>query len=317
MVAKKGKTKITDINKAVVYADVIAPILEAKCSNCHNDSKRKGKLNMEDFASLMKGGKHGKVIEPGNSLASEMIKRVMLDRSEKKFMPNDGKMPLTEDEKNIIKWWIDSTNANDTITVAKATPSPEIIASVAAVLGFPGSKEMMTADSDKISVTNYFTQLKLAPVANETFNKLIHAGWVVKQVNTNPDLLDVSFYPNAKTSLNQEAFAELMAVKENVVWLNLSKNMVTDAQLDAVKQCINLQRLRLEKNPVTDAGVAKLKTLQHLETINLYGTKITNQSIINLSSLPNLKSLYAWNTGVKKELTDSTIAKFAVIVGAN
>ncbi len=316
----KEKKVFTSIDDAVMYEDVVAPILEAKCSNCHNNSKRKGKLNMEDFASLMKGGKHGKVIEPGNALASEMIKRVMLSSDDKKFMPGDGKTPLTEEEKNIIKWWIDKTNASDKITMAKAAPSPEIKISVADLLGLSGSKKIRAGsdnDTGNTNVNNYFTQLKVASVTKEAFDKLSNTGWVVKQINTNPDLLDVSFYANTKTTLNAEAWAALTTVKDNVIWLNLAANNLSDAQMDAVQQCTNLQRLRLEKNPVTDAGVAKLKTLQHLETINLYQTKVTNKSIATLSSLPHLKSVYAWNTGVNAGLLDSTNTKFAVIAGAN
>ncbi len=318
---KSNEKKVfTSIDDAVMYMDVVAPILEAKCSNCHNKSKMKGKLNMEDFASLMKGGKHGKVIKPGNALASEMIKRVMLSPDDKKFMPADGKTPLTDEEKNIIKWWIDKTNASDKVTMAKATPSPEIETSVAGLLGLPGGKKIMTGsdnDTGNINVNNYFTQLKLPSVTKEAFEKLSNTSWVVKQINTNPDLLDVSFYPNTTTTLNAEAWAALTAVKDNVIWLNLAANNLSDAQMDAVQQCTNLQRLRLEKNPVTDVGVAKLKTLQHLEMINLYQTKVTNKSIATLSSLPHLKSVYAWNTGVNARLVDTTNTKFAVVVGAN
>ena len=44
---KSDKKVIANINEAVVYKDVIEPILAAKCYSCHGDSKQKGKLRLD------------------------------------------------------------------------------------------------------------------------------------------------------------------------------------------------------------------------------------------------------------------------------
>jgi len=44
---------------AFVYANMVQPILEAKCISCHNAQKAKGELVMETKDFLMKGGKEG------------------------------------------------------------------------------------------------------------------------------------------------------------------------------------------------------------------------------------------------------------------
>ena len=46
---------------AEVYADMVQPILQAKCMNCHNAQKAKGELIMETKEMLLKGGKDGKL----------------------------------------------------------------------------------------------------------------------------------------------------------------------------------------------------------------------------------------------------------------
>jgi hypothetical protein len=46
---KAGSTtqkKIENIDEALVYQDIIAPVMEQKCWSCHNANKIKGELRM-------------------------------------------------------------------------------------------------------------------------------------------------------------------------------------------------------------------------------------------------------------------------------
>lgn len=313
---KKVFTKVED---AVIYADVIAPILETKCSGCHNGSKKKGKLNMKDFTSLMKGGKHGPVIEPGNAMASEMMKRVMLDPGDKKFMPGDGKPPLTDQEIKIIKWWIDKTKANELKTIAQAAPDDDTRQTASVLLGISkGSTNLEgggNSEKDAGIANNYFTSLQVTPVSKDLVDRLNHTGWVVRLVNADPDLLDMGYPANSNKPLQVDDLKELLKVKDNIVWLNLSNNNLADAQMNIVAQCKNLQRLRLDKNPITDAGILLIKNLAHLESLNLVHTKVTSNAITMMAELPNLKTVYVWNTGVQMAAPDSTGSKFKVVGG--
>ena len=71
---------IPNVQEAMVYSDIIQPILQTKCYSCHGKNKQKGKLRMDDSLRLMKGGKDGPVIIPGNAEKSEMAKRLSLPR---------------------------------------------------------------------------------------------------------------------------------------------------------------------------------------------------------------------------------------------
>ena len=53
---------IPNVQEAFVYGDIIAPILEEKCYGCHGKNKQKGKLRLDDSASLIKGGKDGVIL---------------------------------------------------------------------------------------------------------------------------------------------------------------------------------------------------------------------------------------------------------------
>ena len=99
---------IPNVQEAMVYSDVIQPILQTKCYSCHGKNKQKGKLRMDDSLRLMKGGKDGPVIIPGNVEKSEMAKRLSLPREDDDHMPPKEKPQPTEQEIALIHWWIKS-----------------------------------------------------------------------------------------------------------------------------------------------------------------------------------------------------------------
>ncbi|MCH5597490.1 hypothetical protein [Niabella ginsengisoli] len=99
----------------------------------------------------------------------------------------------------------------------------------------------------------------------------------------------------------------LNGIKNNIYWLNISGNQITDDQLSIVNSFANLQRLRLDENPITDKGIQQLKKLPALESINLKNTKITAASVPILKEIKSLKTVYVWGTAISGEAPkDST-----------
>jgi hypothetical protein len=49
------------LEDAIVFNDLVKPILQTKCMSCHNNKKAKGDLIMETEELLLKGGKTGKL----------------------------------------------------------------------------------------------------------------------------------------------------------------------------------------------------------------------------------------------------------------
>ncbi|HEX2750837.1 MAG TPA: c-type cytochrome domain-containing protein [Verrucomicrobiales bacterium] len=97
-----------------VYAGLIQPIFDAKCTGCHGEKKQKGKLQMHTLDLVLKGGDSGeKTVIAGKSADSLIIKRAALPPDEDEHMPPKDKDQLTEKEVKILKWWIDSGLKND------------------------------------------------------------------------------------------------------------------------------------------------------------------------------------------------------------
>ncbi|WP_315820393.1 c-type cytochrome domain-containing protein [Paraflavitalea speifideaquila] len=83
------------LEEAVVYADIIEPVLQAKCMSCHNNSKAKGELIMDTKEALLKGGKSGALWDTTQADGGLLIQRVHLPEEAKKHMPPIGKPQLT------------------------------------------------------------------------------------------------------------------------------------------------------------------------------------------------------------------------------
>ena len=101
-----SRPKVTDVAKADIYLDVVAPLLEARCSVCHNEDKRRGGLSFADYPSLRKGGESGEAIKPGDPAASELYRRITLPSSADGYMPKNHKSPPSAAEIEVLRWWI-------------------------------------------------------------------------------------------------------------------------------------------------------------------------------------------------------------------
>ncbi len=98
---EKGKTE------APVPFSVVRPILLKHCISCHDAKEAEGKLVMETYASLMKGGENGVVIVAGKASESALIKQV--EYREKPFMPPAKKGDrLSAEEVGVLRAWIDA-----------------------------------------------------------------------------------------------------------------------------------------------------------------------------------------------------------------
>src|SRR5262245_45372584 len=86
------------------FAKDIAPLFTKYCTGCHNDSDREGKLSLESYASLLKGGAKGSVITPGQAELSRVV-RMLTGQAEPKMPPKDEEQPKTADIE-LIKAWI-------------------------------------------------------------------------------------------------------------------------------------------------------------------------------------------------------------------
>ena len=108
---------------AVDFVKDVQPIFEAKCLECHNPKKVKGKLLMDTAANLLKGGDTGAGFVAGQPDKSLLVERIVLPKDHDDIMPPKGG-PLAANEVAVIKQWI-TEGANWPQGVALRYKSPE------------------------------------------------------------------------------------------------------------------------------------------------------------------------------------------------
>jgi uncharacterized membrane protein len=95
---------IANVQEAMVYEDIIQPILANKCYSCHSSRKQKGGLRLDDIEWILKGGKNGKVVKPGDAGESEIIHRTQLPREHEDHMPPKEKTQPSKMQIQLLKW---------------------------------------------------------------------------------------------------------------------------------------------------------------------------------------------------------------------
>lgn len=288
------------IGERLVYEELVVPILEKTCNECHNENKIKGKLRMDTHELLLAGaeGSDYPTVVPGKADESEMIVRVMLEEDDDEFMPPQGE-PLKPAEVELLKLWINA-GAKTGTTVTQLGDDPAIAATAAEVAAIHSGQGDDAASAELASAPSVWDSLpeeeKTARMAevNEAAEKYHFS---IMPISAEDERLRVNVI-NAAKDFGDDQLKLLEPVAERIVWLDLARSQVTDAGMKTVRLMRDLERLHLENTAVGDEGVAELASLAKLEYINLYGTKVGNGIFETFAKLPNLKKAYVWQTAV-------------------
>ena len=259
---------------ATFFVARVAPIFENKCSNCHNAEKRKGKLRLDSFENVMRGGKDGVVVRPGDLKHSELFRRINLSPDDKDFMPTDGKPPLTPSEVKVIELWIASGASNSVpADEVRGAPPPPVV--TPPVLPFAGDYRPKLA---MITSLEQELGLRLVPRSRNPEDGLI--------------LRTVS----APERCDDAALSRLKVVGSLIVDAELARTKVTDAGLQTLATFSNLRTVDLAHTAVTSSGVPVLARLNHLQSLNLTATAVDDAGVTALRHKPALRRLYLFET---------------------
>lgn len=287
-----GSTETAAFGSAqAAFQTVIYPILEKKCTSCHNRTKAKGKFVMTSMSEFMNGGKHGKAWVAGKPNESRMIQYIHLPLSDDNHMPPDGKPQLSQQEKKLLEFWIAAgADVEKALADLPAADSFKIVGSAA--LAIPDSYR------DKSAISEEKAYL-FSSASEETIQKLNTPFRTVFPLSQESPALQADFF--IKESFKSTALEELMDVEDQLVVLNLSKMPVTDDDLKVIGKFRHLEKLNLNFSKVSGSGLSFLRGLNELESISLAGTSIKAESLAPVLSISSLKELFIWNTKVTEE----------------
>lgn len=99
----------------VSYANQVQPILTANCSECHAPGQQgfaASGLDTTSHAALMKGGKFGALVKPGDAFTSA-LNMLVEGRADKSIQMPHGRKKLSDDEIAILKIWVNEGAKNN------------------------------------------------------------------------------------------------------------------------------------------------------------------------------------------------------------
>jgi len=291
----KQEPRQVALEDAVVFTDMVQPILQSKCISCHNNKKAKGELIMETPAQILKGGKDGKLWDSIDVDASLLLKRIHLPEEDEKHMPPQGKPQLSQQEMNILYYWLkDSSNFTIKVTDLPTTDTLRMMALA-------------------IFKTNVEEKYEFAAADEKTVKQLSNNNRVIVPLALNSPALAVDFYNSQ--NYDAQSLKDLLKLKEQVVSINLAHMPAMDDDVATLAQFINLRKLNLNFSKVTGKSIGQLNKLANLKELSLSGTDINLNDLNVLHSFPKLKDVYVWNTPITDEAAKNIKANYTVQTG--
>lgn len=273
------------LEQALVFDHLVLPILEAKCTSCHNADKAKGGLVLTDSAAILKGGKSGPLIEAFQPSLSLLLERIHLPAEDKKHMPPKGKPQITPEEEAVLIAWIRAgTPYQVKVTALSAQDSLSLLA----------RKRLKPSPSEAQPVYDFKAagEEVVAGLNTEYRN--------VAPLAFNSPALSADLYGSSEYSVR--LLEELAPVKTQLVALNVSRMPVTDQDLKVISTFENLRQLNLNFTGITSKGLAQLENLRHLHTLHLAGTQLEAEDLSAfIPKVKTLKNVTLWETAVRDE----------------
>ncbi|TDE12411.1 FN3 associated domain-containing protein [Dyadobacter psychrotolerans] len=270
------------LEEAKIYADLVQPVLQQKCYACHNAEKSKGGLQMQTIELLVKGGKSGALWDTTRADLGLLLNRIHLPLDDKKHMSPRGKAQLTDEEVVLLAEWIKMGSDFDQMVSSLSEQSP-VYAYAQNVLGGGRTEEQYdfdAADADKVKELNTTYRL-------------------IKSLSAESPALFVNFYN--RTNFKSKDIEDLLALKEQIVSMDLSKMPVKDEDLKIIARFPELRKLILNFTDIKGETLGELQKLAKLRELSISGTSVRITQVKKLKEIPSLKRVYVWSTGLSTE----------------
>ncbi|GGF40911.1 chitobiase/beta-hexosaminidase C-terminal domain-containing protein [Echinicola rosea] len=264
------------LEDAEVFQHLVKPILEQKCVNCHQASKSKGELRLDEVAFIRKGGESGTLFDSTNWEKSLLVHRLMLPKEEKKHMPPKGKAQLTPEELEILRLWVKG-GASFSQKVMEGGEENPLYELASLQLKKENPYDFPEADPKEIAELNNHYRL-VAPLF------------------PGAAALEVSYF-GAK-AFDPESLSELAAISQQVVSINLNQMPLEDVPLSWLADFEQLEDLKLNFSGVNAEQLEVLKVLPSLKRLSIAGNSLEPTVFEVFKGIASLELVNLWNTGL-------------------
>ena len=280
----KDYLKLPDFEKEIsivsydsihVFNQVISPILDSKCVKCHNTGKSKGNLMLSSIDKILLGGEKGQIIKSNSSVDSRLYTYLNLPIDDEMHMPPDGNSQLNENEKELIKLWIDE--GADFYNFRKMNDdnfSKEILSFL--------PKEIASVD----------------PPNRNDLVRLIENEFRIERISVENNFIDIKYQGK---SFKQSYLRLLSKVSDNIKRLDLSFVDLSSIDLSRIDDFDNLTYLNLNNTKLTTKKLQKLDL--NIQTLILSNNNFDVSVFDKFISNPTNERVFAYNTISDLDLT--------------
>lgn len=273
------EVKTVALEDAEVFRDLVQPIFETKCISCHKEGKIKGELRMDHLEGIQKGGKSGPFILAGNPDQSLLIQRIHLPLENEEHMPPKNKLQLTDDELDILRFWV-ASGASFEQKVLELSQEEPLFQLASNRFSTEKAYTFEAADSDQIEKLNNF------------FRK-------VKPVFPGSPALEVAYF--GSSTFDPNALSDLKKVKDQVVKINLNRMPLEEVDLSFLSDFQNLEEIQLNFTGITSAHLKGLSKIKSLRSLAVSGNPLGESGMEELKNLTQVKRLYLWQSGLSAD----------------
>ena len=280
----KDYLKLPDFEKEIsivsydsihVFNQVISPILDSKCVKCHNTGKSKGNLMLSSIDKILLGGEKGQIIKSNSSVDSRLYTYLNLPIDDEMHMPPDGNSQLNDNEKELIKLWIDE--GADFYNFRKMNDdnfSKEILSFL--------PKEIASVD----------------PPNRNDLVRLIENEFRIERISVENNFIDIKYQGK---SFKQSYLRLLSKVSNNIKRLDLSFVDLSSIDLSRLDDFDNLTYLNLNNTKLTTKKLQKLDF--DIQTLILSNNNFDVSVFDKFISNPTNERVFAYNTISDLDLT--------------
>ncbi len=274
------------------YEVAIQTLFDAKCISCHKSSKSKGELILTDTLSVKKGGESGNLWNGVNVQESKLWQVLELPLDHKEHMPPEGKIQLTKEERNAIKWWISAGASFQTKLVE--LPDSDSLKMYC----------LRLIDASSEDVENY----TFASASASDIRALASDYIDITALSQNSPALSVNFF--VSSAFDPNSLKGITKISDQIVRLNLSRMPLEDVHLKELLPLQRLEKLILNETRVTDEGVKLLTALPNLKVLSLTGTNVSAAIESFLGDFKAVEKIFLAHSAVSSAQLVSLAEKF-------
>jgi hypothetical protein len=268
-------------SSALLY-EAVHLVLAQKCISCHGATKQRGGLRLDAPEYLHSGGDSGPSLIAGNAGESLIVQRLLLPYNDEQHMPPEGRTQPTVNEIALIRWWVDEGASLEIRLLDASLPG--------------GIVEELLADKMQSAGHPLVPTEAPEPPAEEAIVALRQQGTIILPVSELEMWMQANLL-NVQDSLMPETIAQLLDVRDQLIWLSCTGKSITTAMMKQVAMLKNLRKIDFRRCQFEQGSLQHLSSLSNLKVLNLSGASFDAEEITAVK-LPEVEILNLGLTGI-------------------